>query len=111
MSAGDRIHAVWGVREKWTDAAIKRIFRFVLDLFQPDYLSERSKTNKLAIQDEKSFKVNFSCFMLREHVMICSTYNFSKLSSGKILNDYKYFRHTKKEGILFWSKHNFVSID
>ena len=47
------------LREKWTDAAIKRIFRFVLDLFQPDYLSERSKTNKLAIQDEKSFKVNF----------------------------------------------------
>ncbi len=47
------------LREKWTDTAIKRIFRYVLDLFQPDYLSERSKINNLAIQDEESFKVNF----------------------------------------------------
>lgn len=48
-----------GLREKWTDAAIKRIYRYVLDLFQPDYLSERSKTDNLAIQDEETFKVNF----------------------------------------------------
>lgn len=27
------------LREKWTDAAIMRIYRYVLDLFQPDYLS------------------------------------------------------------------------
>lgn len=47
------------LREKWTDASIKRIFRYVLDLFQPDYLSERSRINKLAIQNEESFKVNF----------------------------------------------------
>ena len=47
------------LREKWTDAAIKRIFRYVLDLFQPDYLSERSRTANLAIQNEESFKVNF----------------------------------------------------
>ena len=47
------------LREKWTDAAIMRIYRYVLDLFQPDYLSERSKTNNLAVQNEKSFKVNF----------------------------------------------------
>lgn len=47
------------LREKWTDSAIKRIYRYVLDLFQPDYLSDRSKSNNLAIQDEKSFKVNF----------------------------------------------------
>lgn len=47
------------LREKWTDATIKRVFRYVLDLFQPDYLSERSRTNNLAIQNEESFKVNF----------------------------------------------------
>lgn len=47
------------LRERWTDAAIKRVFRYVLDLFQPDYLSERSRINNLAIQDEESFKVNF----------------------------------------------------
>lgn len=49
-----------GLREKWTDAAIKRIYRYVLDLFQPDYLSERSKTDNLAVQDEETFKVNFN---------------------------------------------------
>lgn len=47
------------LREKWTDTAIKRVFRYVLDLFQPDYLSERSRISNLAIQDEESFKVNF----------------------------------------------------
>lgn len=50
-----------GLREKWTEAAIKRIYRYVLDLFQPDYLSERSKTDNLAVQDAESFKVNFNC--------------------------------------------------
>ena len=50
-----------GLREKWTESAIKRIYRYVLDLFQPDYLSERSKTDNLAVQDEESFKVNFNC--------------------------------------------------
>ena len=47
------------LREKWTDAAIKRVFRYVLELFQPDYLSERSKIDNLAIQNEQSFKVSF----------------------------------------------------
>lgn len=51
---------ILGLREKWTDAAIKRIYRYVLDLFQPDYLSERSKKDNLAIQNEESFKVNFN---------------------------------------------------
>lgn len=49
-----------GLREKWTEAAIKRIYRYVLDLFQPDYLSERSKIDNLAVQDEETFKVNFN---------------------------------------------------
>ena len=48
------------LRDKWSEAAIKRIYRYVLDLFQPDYLSERSKTNNLAIQNEESFKVIFN---------------------------------------------------
>jgi signal transduction histidine kinase len=48
------------LREGWTDGAIKRVFRYVLDLFQPDYLSERSKNSNFAIKDENSFKVNFN---------------------------------------------------
>lgn len=51
---------IHGLREKWTEASIKRIYRYVLDLFQPDYLSERSKVDNLAIQNEETFKVNFN---------------------------------------------------
>ena len=51
---------IHGLREKWTEAAIKRIYRYVLDLFQPDYLSERSKKDNLAVRDEETFKVNFN---------------------------------------------------
>lgn len=52
--------AIHGLREKWTEASIKRIYRYVLDLFQPDYLSERSKIDNLAVQNEETFKVNFN---------------------------------------------------
>lgn len=48
------------LREKWTESAIKRIYRYVLDLFQPDYLSERSKNDNIAVQNEETFKVNFN---------------------------------------------------
>ncbi len=48
------------LRDSWSITAIKKVYRYVLDLFQPDYLSERSKTNNSAIQNEVSFKVNFN---------------------------------------------------
>ncbi len=48
------------LREKWTYGAINRIFGYVLDLFQPDYLSESSRSYNLAIKNENSFKVNFN---------------------------------------------------
>jgi signal transduction histidine kinase len=48
------------LRDSWSITAIKRVYRYVLDLFQPDYLSDRSKTNNSAIQNEASFKVNFN---------------------------------------------------
>lgn len=47
------------LRDGWTYAAIKRVYRYVIDLFQPNYLSERSKTHNSAIQQEESFKTNF----------------------------------------------------
>jgi len=58
------------LREGWTDGAIKRVFRYVLDLFQPDYLSERSKNNNFAIKDENSFKVNFNRIQNDEKLQI-----------------------------------------
>lgn len=51
---------ITGLRDGWSYAAIKRIYRYVIDLFQPDYLSDRSKSYNSAIQSEKSFKVNFN---------------------------------------------------
>ena len=48
------------LREGWTEASIKRIYRYVSDLFQPDYLSENSKELQLAKQNDESFKVKFS---------------------------------------------------
>jgi signal transduction histidine kinase len=48
------------LREGWSDAAIKRIYRYVSDLFQPDYLSNNSQNLHLAKQNDESFKVKFS---------------------------------------------------
>lgn len=47
------------LRDGWTYASIKRVYRYVIDLFQPDYLSDRSESYNSAIQSEESFKVNF----------------------------------------------------
>lgn len=58
------------LRDGWTDGAIKRVFRYVLDLFQPDYLSERSKNNNFAIKDENAFKVNFNRILNGEKFQI-----------------------------------------
>ncbi|WP_207382700.1 ATP-binding protein [Flavobacterium subsaxonicum] len=48
------------LRESWSIAEIKRIYRYVSDLFQPDYLSDRSRDLNLAKQQDESFTVNFS---------------------------------------------------
>jgi signal transduction histidine kinase len=51
---------IHNLRDGWTYAAIRRVYRYVLDLFQPNYLSDRSKNLNFAIQNENSFKVNFN---------------------------------------------------
>lgn len=48
------------LRENWTEAEIKRIYRYVSDLFQPDYLSDRSRNLSLATQEDESFTVSFT---------------------------------------------------
>jgi signal transduction histidine kinase len=58
------------LRDGWTDGAIKRVFRYVLDLFQPNYLSEISKNNNFAIKNENSFKVNFNRIQNEEKLQI-----------------------------------------
>jgi signal transduction histidine kinase len=58
------------LRDGWTDGAIKRVFRYVLDLFQPNYLSEISKNNNFAIKNENSFKVNFNRIQNGEKLQI-----------------------------------------
>ncbi len=47
------------MRERWTYAEIQRVFRYVSDLLQPSYLSDRSKNSNVVfgVQDEDSFSV------------------------------------------------------
>ncbi len=47
------------LREGWSSAAINRVYRYIMELFQPDYLSDKSQTNNYAKQDENSFKAIF----------------------------------------------------
>lgn len=54
------ILTIENLRDSWTDAAIRRVYRYVLDLFQPDYLSDRSKKHNSAVQNENYFKANFT---------------------------------------------------
>lgn len=60
------------LREGWTEAIIKRIYRYVSDLFQPDYLSESSEFLNIAKQNNKSFKVKFSQVIDENKVEIAS---------------------------------------
>lgn len=48
------------LRDWWSSSAIERIFRYVSDLLQPDYLSDRSSFLGLAKQKDQSFAVNFT---------------------------------------------------
>ncbi|MBR6178527.1 MAG: sensor histidine kinase [Bacteroidales bacterium] len=48
-----------GLRQRWKEHQIKRISKYVSSLFQPNYLSERSKEIKIATQEEQSFDVSF----------------------------------------------------
>lgn len=49
-----------GLREKWTKSSIEKIFSYVNSLFQPDYLSDRSKESNIAVINESSFKFTIS---------------------------------------------------
>jgi len=51
------------LRDGWTDASIRRVYRYVLDLFQPDYLSDQSKKYNSATQNNNYFKVNFNQYL------------------------------------------------
>jgi len=48
------------LREKWTLAEIQRVFRYVADLLQPSYLSDRLKKSEViyASQEDNSFSVS-----------------------------------------------------
>lgn len=48
-----------GLKEAWSESAIKRIFRYVSELLQPNYLSEIGRENHTATQEEQTFNVSF----------------------------------------------------
>ena len=92
------------LRDGWTIASIKRVYRYVLDLFQPNYLSDRSKKHNSAIQNEESFKVNFAQeingdrdILINDQISI-----FNKalaVFEGYIDNQHKGSVHIKSEGL------------
>lgn len=47
------------LREWWSEADIRRVYRYVSDLLQPNYISDRSKELGLATQADEFFKVQF----------------------------------------------------
>jgi signal transduction histidine kinase len=48
-----------GLREAWDEKSIKTAFRYVSELFQPDYLSDKSSDIGLANKNDESFTVTF----------------------------------------------------
>jgi len=48
-----------GLKESWSESSIKRVFRYVSELLQPSYLSEKGKKNNTATQEEQTFNVSF----------------------------------------------------
>lgn len=48
-----------GLRENWTDAQIKRVFRYVSGLLQPSFLSNASRKNNIADQSNESKTENY----------------------------------------------------
>src|SRR5690606_26867952 len=48
-----------GLRDSWSEADIRRVYRYVSDLLQPDYLSDKSENLGYARKSEESFKVLF----------------------------------------------------
>lgn len=48
------------LREKWSSSAINRVYRYIMELFQPDYLSINSRKYNYATHDENYFRVIFS---------------------------------------------------
>ncbi|GLU45406.1 ATP-binding protein [Allomuricauda sp. NBRC 101325] len=50
---------VENLRETWSDKGIERIYRYVSELFQPNYLSLEGRNHSIANQEDKSFNVKF----------------------------------------------------
>lgn len=48
------------LRDIWNVTAIKRVNSYVAELFQPDYLSEKSRSYNSAVQNDATFKVDFN---------------------------------------------------
>ncbi|MDM1296531.1 ATP-binding protein [Sphingobacterium sp. N143] len=64
------------LRDSWSEADIKRVYRYISDLLQPDYLSEKSQALGFAKQSEESFKVTFKQILDNQEKTIADTKSF-----------------------------------
>ncbi len=49
-----------GLRDIWDADDIANVYRYVSELLQPDYISDRSQSHGISLQRDQSFKVSFS---------------------------------------------------
>lgn len=62
-----------GLTERWTDTSIKRVYRYVLDLLQPEYLTPNSTSNLNSFPNSREyqkFKVRFHQTLNGEKITI-----------------------------------------
>lgn len=50
---------IYGLREKWSNADIKRVYRYVSDLIQPNFIKVTERGGFEEFKEDKSFEVNF----------------------------------------------------
>ena len=48
-----------GLRDKWSDADIKRVYRYIADLIQPNFMEIDERGNLRQLVEDKRFEVNF----------------------------------------------------
>ena len=55
-----------GLREVWENVEIRRVYRYISNLLQPDFLSDRSKNLNIATEDSKDNSFVVNCYKVHE---------------------------------------------
>lgn len=56
-----------GLREEWENVEIRRVYRYISNLLQPDFLSDRSINLNIATKDNKDNSFIVDCYRINEY--------------------------------------------